>query len=182
MKDLTIAVGTVSAQKLGYVRKILKKLGVRAVLLPANVSSGVSEQPLSSAETKRGARKRAVLALTEHPAATLGLGIEVGYEKNKAGRFEMFCWAVIVDKEREVAQLSHAFVMPDFHQAILKKGGFLMLTAGGDDEKVGKGKKIIIQAVIGLLVVLVSYAASQYVISKLLSATGSGTGTGTGKV
>lgn len=61
-------------------------------------------------------------------------------------------------------------------------GGFLMLTAGGDDEKVGKGKKIIIQAVIGLLVVLVSYAASQYVISKLLSATGSGTGTGTGKV
>lgn len=59
-------------------------------------------------------------------------------------------------------------------------GGFLILTAAGDDEKVGQGKKIIIQAVIGLLVVLVSYAASQYVINKLLGATGAGSGTSTG--
>lgn len=59
--------------------------------------------------------------------------------------------------------------------ALFFYGGFEMLTAAGDDEKVARGKKIIIQAIIGLLVVLISYAGSQYVIGKLLSATGGGT-------
>lgn len=35
-------------------------------------------------------------------------------------------------------------------------GGFNMLTAGGDDEKVKKGKTVIIQASIGLFVIFLS--------------------------
>jgi hypothetical protein len=52
-------------------------------------------------------------------------------------------------------------------------GGFKMLTAAGDDEKVAEGKRVIIQAIIGLLVVLVSYALATFVLDKLLGATGS---------
>jgi hypothetical protein len=37
-------------------------------------------------------------------------------------------------------------------------GGFLYITAGGDDAGAEKGKKILLYAAIGLIVVLISYA------------------------
>ncbi len=49
-------------------------------------------------------------------------------------------------------------------------GGFQILTAGGDEEKVKKGKTTLIQAVIGLIVI---FLASQ-IISWVISIFGSG--------
>ena len=37
-------------------------------------------------------------------------------------------------------------------------GGFLYVTAAGNDEKVGQAKKIIMYAVIGIIIILVSFA------------------------
>ena len=55
---------------------------------------------------------------------------------------------------------------------IILWGGFRWLTSGGNEEKVGEAKKIIIAGIIGLVIILVSYALATFVVSQLLSATG----------
>ena len=54
---------------------------------------------------------------------------------------------------------------------IIIMGGFTWMTAGGNDEKVEEAKKRLIQGVIGLAIVLASYALASYVISQLIGAT-----------
>ena len=49
--------------------------------------------------------------------------------------------------------------------------GFLWMTAAGSDEQIGKAKKIIVAAIIGLAVVLSSYALTGFVINQLVIAT-----------
>ncbi|RMD50431.1 hypothetical protein D6827_04035 [Candidatus Parcubacteria bacterium] len=48
--------------------------------------------------------------------------------------------------------------------------GFLWMTAGGDGDKVDKAKKVMINATIGLVIVLSSYAISSFIINKLTGA------------
>lgn len=50
-------------------------------------------------------------------------------------------------------------------------GGFLWMTAAGNEEQVGKAKKILTGAIIGLIIVVGAYAISTLVISKLEGAT-----------
>ena len=47
-------------------------------------------------------------------------------------------------------------------------GGFNILTAGGDEEKVKKGKTIIIQALIGLVVIFLASSIIQWLIRLVL--------------
>jgi len=54
--------------------------------------------------------------------------------------------------------------------------GFTIMTSGGDESKVSSGKKIIINAVIGLAVILSAFAIVKFVANKLLNATGINTG------
>ncbi len=49
-------------------------------------------------------------------------------------------------------------------------GGFLILTAGGDDTKVKQGKTILIQVAIGLVVIFLANSIVQWVLSKILVA------------
>ncbi|MFZ2255288.1 MAG: hypothetical protein WAW59_05405 [Patescibacteria group bacterium] len=46
--------------------------------------------------------------------------------------------------------------------------GFQILTAGGDEEKVKTGRKIIIQVVIGIVVMWLAYAVVNWVVSALV--------------
>lgn len=48
-------------------------------------------------------------------------------------------------------------------------GGFLILTAGGEDEKVKKGKTILIQVGIGLVVIFLANSIVQWVLGRVLS-------------
>ena len=50
-------------------------------------------------------------------------------------------------------------------------GGFNILTAGGDEEKVKKGKTIIIQALIGLVVIFLASSIIQWLIWTILQGT-----------
>ena len=50
-------------------------------------------------------------------------------------------------------------------------GGFNILTAGGDEEKVKKGKTILIQAGIGLVVIFLASSIVNWVVTKLLGTT-----------
>ncbi|MFH0779475.1 MAG: LamG-like jellyroll fold domain-containing protein [Parcubacteria group bacterium] len=51
-------------------------------------------------------------------------------------------------------------------------GGFLYMTSGGNQEQVTKAKKVLIDAVIGLIIIFSAYAIASYVINKLGAATG----------
>ena len=54
---------------------------------------------------------------------------------------------------------------------IILYGGFKWMTAAGNDENVKSAKKLIIQGVIGLVVIVSAYAIAQFVISSLITAT-----------
>ncbi len=51
-------------------------------------------------------------------------------------------------------------------------GGFLYMTSGGSDDKVGKAKKWMINGVIGLVIIFSAYAITTFVLSRLSDATG----------
>jgi len=46
-------------------------------------------------------------------------------------------------------------------------GGFLWMTAGGNEEKVGKARKILKNAVIGILIVFMAYGIAEFVVSRV---------------
>jgi hypothetical protein len=54
---------------------------------------------------------------------------------------------------------------------IIIYGGFLWMTAGGNEEKVGDAKKWIFGGIIGLVIILASYAIAQFVVTNLVTAT-----------
>ncbi len=51
-------------------------------------------------------------------------------------------------------------------------GGFMWMTSQGNEEKTGTARKIIISGIIGLGIVLASYAITSFVLSQLYTATG----------
>lgn len=55
--------------------------------------------------------------------------------------------------------------------------GFLWMTAGGNDEQVSKAKRVLTSSIIGLIIVLSSWAIARFVIDRLLQATQGGGGT-----
>jgi len=50
---------------------------------------------------------------------------------------------------------------------IILYGGFTWMTAAGNDEKVGKAKKIITAGLIGLIIVMLAFAIATFVIQRL---------------
>jgi cysteine-rich repeat protein len=57
-------------------------------------------------------------------------------------------------------------------------GGFVWMTAAGNAERVDQAKKILINAVIGLVIVLMSWSIASFVINSLLGATGGSSSSG----
>lgn len=58
---------------------------------------------------------------------------------------------------------------------IVLYGGFVYMTAGGNEDKVATARKILVNGVIGLVIILSSWGITTFVLSKLSEATGSGT-------
>ncbi len=50
-------------------------------------------------------------------------------------------------------------------------GGFIWLTAGGNEDKIGSAKKVISAAVIGLIVILLSWAIVNFVVKSTINVT-----------
>ncbi len=50
-------------------------------------------------------------------------------------------------------------------------GGFKYMIAGGNDEKTGEARKLIVSGIIGLAIILSAWAITSFVISQLLKAT-----------
>ncbi len=64
--------------------------------------------------------------------------------------------------------------------AIVAYGGFVYMTSGGNEEKISRAKKILINGGIGLAIILSSLAITQFVLSSLQRATGAFPGAGEG--
>ena len=123
---MRIAVGTASAQKIGYLEEILKELEINYSLDLFAVSSGVSDQPISNQETKNGSINRAKSALNQSKKSDFAIGIEVGYHPDKNGNYKMFCWSTIVDhSEKIVSAKSHQLLLPKFYQDLLQESKYL---------------------------------------------------------
>lgn len=56
-------------------------------------------------------------------------------------------------------------------------GGFLWMTAAGEDGKVKKARGVITDAIVGLVIIVLAYYIADYVLARLLEAT---TGAGAG--
>ena len=52
-------------------------------------------------------------------------------------------------------------------------GGYMWMTAGGNEERAKSARSILFSAVIGLIIVLSAYAISTFVLNQLREATGS---------
>ena len=50
--------------------------------------------------------------------------------------------------------------------------GFIWMTAAGNEEKVSQAKKIMSAAIIGLVIIFISYAIAAFVVNQLITATG----------
>lgn len=95
-------------------------------MVPVEVESGVSEQPLSQTETQIGSLNRAKIALDKTPSTDFSIGIEVGYLPSKTGNYRIFGCASIVDKKGFSSScFSSDFLLPKAHQEILKEGRYL---------------------------------------------------------
>lgn len=57
-------------------------------------------------------------------------------------------------------------------------GGWMYMTSEGNEEKMEKAKKLLRNAVIGLIVILSAFGIASFILSRLLSATGGGGGGG----
>ena len=128
MDKIKIAVGTTSEYKLGFLKELLNELKIaeNVELFPVKAESKVSEQPISEKETKKGSINRAKAALKHSREAECGLGIEVGYHKNKEGKYDIFCYATIVNRQKvKISCVSHKFPLPKFHQEKLDSNLYL---------------------------------------------------------
>lgn len=122
---MKIAVGTTASSKLKYIGEVCNDLDCSHDIFPVEVLSGVSEQPLTSEETRQGSVIRAENAIALVKEAEIGMGIEVGYEKIN-DRFAILCWVSVVDKNGKISSwCSTPFSLPDYHHDILEKGLFL---------------------------------------------------------
>jgi hypothetical protein len=50
-------------------------------------------------------------------------------------------------------------------------GGFIWMTAGGNEEKVGKAKKMLVAGIIGLIIVVAAYAIARFAVGSIINAT-----------
>lgn len=50
-------------------------------------------------------------------------------------------------------------------------GGFVWMTAGGNEDKIATGKKIITAGVVGLIIILAAWGIARFVVTVILNAT-----------
>lgn len=54
---------------------------------------------------------------------------------------------------------------------IILFGGFKWMTAGGNEEKVGEARKLMIQGIIGLVIILAAWGIARFVVQAIFEAT-----------
>lgn len=144
-----IVVASRNPVKLEAVRRGLQRAFPKAVpeLLPVSVPSGVSDQPLTDDETRRGAAQRARGAATAVPDADAWVGIEGGIQE-RDGRMEAFAWVVIISRGSEGESRTASFVLPQAVSDLVRAGKEL---GEADDIVFGRSNSKQQEGAVGLL-------------------------------
>jgi hypothetical protein len=109
------------------------------------------------------------LILPTQALAQASLGIEVGANTGLGSRDLKDTIVLII--EVLLGFLGIAAVV------VILYGGYIWMTAAGNEEKVEQGKKILVNAVIGLVVILAAFAVVMYVVNVIGAATSEGPAT-----
>ena len=93
---MKVAVGSTNPVKVTAVRRTVNRAWPDAEVTAVSVPTGVSEMPMTDAETIAGARNRAIAA-RDRLSADFGIGLEGGVHPNGVGLI-LHGWVVMVDK------------------------------------------------------------------------------------
>ncbi len=113
-----------------------------------SVPSGVSDQPMTQAETLQGALNRATNAKNASPDATYWVGIEGGIEDTDIG-MQCFAWVVILGRDERVGRGQTAIFYLPLEVAKLVREGVELGYA--DDQVFGRENSKQTNGAIGLL-------------------------------
>lgn len=83
--------------------------------------SGVSDQPMTDAETLLGAQNRMEHVRAAHPDADFWVGIEGGLHPS-GDTFEVFAWVVIADEEHSSSARTGMFMLPPPIAELIRAG------------------------------------------------------------
>lgn len=131
-----------------------EKFSVRAVAVP----SGVSDQPMSDAETRLGAANRARQAKTAETEADYWAGVEGGCEIQEDD-LVAFAWVQILSADRESSARTAAFRLPARVKQLVAEG---MELGDADDLVFGESNSKQQNGAVGLLTNNVETRTSLY--------------------
>lgn len=141
---MNVIVASTNPVKIECARIGFSRVFPRALLDIAGVSvpSGVPEQPMSDAETLRGATNRAQNIRVAHPDAGYWVGIEGGLETIDGDLFA-FAWIVAQGQSLTGRSRTASFALPDEVKALIQQGYELGhaddAVFGRDNSKQGNG-------------------------------------------
>ncbi len=90
-------------------------------VVPVSAPSGVSNQPMDSAETLRGALNRASAARTLRPQADFWVGIEGGVEED-ADELAAFAWVAVLSPGANGKARTGTFFLPPRVAELVRRG------------------------------------------------------------
>lgn len=110
----------IAAARAGFTRMFPnEQWEVRGESMP----SGVSDQPMSSAETLLGAKNRALAAQHAFPKADFWIGLEGGVELVDGTDMEVFAWMYLIGPEgRHSHAKTSTFFLPPKVAELIKQG------------------------------------------------------------
>ena len=130
------------------------------------VPSGVSDQPMSDAETLQGARNRAAHAQAELPEGDYWIGIEGGVE-DRAGELEAFAWVVVISSDGRAGKSRTAtFYLPEETATLVRAGVEL---GHADDQVFGRSNSKQQNGSVGLMTGDVVDRTAYYVQAVILA-------------
>lgn len=137
---MKIALGTTSKGKKRFLEKALSKKHSDFIVIPVEVESGVSEQPLTQKETIKGATNRALESYKKVKGAKFAFGMEGGmHEVN--GHYYYFTAVCLFDGKNTYYGLSDSIPLPRKVSDQVNKGGYVGYTIRDYLKKYPKDKK-----------------------------------------
>ena len=126
MSETRIIVGSQNPAKLEAVSAAFASFfpEISFELQPVTVPSGVSPQPMSDAETLKGAANRAQAARELEPAADFWLGIEGGLQPvpGEPESYLSYCWVVVLGKGQAGRARSASYELPKAICDLIRQG------------------------------------------------------------
>ncbi len=119
--SVEIIVASKNPVKINAVAEGFKSFFPEVKVIGVSLESGVSDQPMSDEETRRGALNRVTQAKLHSPSSDFWVGIEGGVERDADG-LTAFAWVVIQNKEQNGEARTTTFRLPKKVSDLIDEG------------------------------------------------------------